>query len=419
MTKNWLNQGKDHIWYPYTQMQHAPDPIKVIRTEGCYLHLEDGQKLLDGTASWWSACHGYNHPVLLAAAQQQLHTMPHVMFAGTAHEPAYRLAHRLSKLTGMEKVFFSDSGSTAVETAMKMAVQFWQNQGEKKRQKFISFEHGYHGDTMGAMSLCDPHGGMHNAFGHYMPKQYNVPIPRDEYALAELDELLHDIKENVAGMIIEPLVQGAGGMKFHSADILAELYRLCKKHQILFIADEVMTGFGRTGNMFACQEANITPDILCLGKALTAGMMTLSATLATQDIFDAFLGDELEKALMSGPTFMANPLACSIANASLDIFEQENSLEKVAKIEKQLYQALTPLKKNEKVIHVRVKGAIGVVEINTNWEEIFAMRQIFAKQGVWLRPFGNIIYIMPPFTITPEELNQLTDAVKAIMTKDL
>lgn len=414
MTKkesNWYLQGKEHIWQPYTQAKTAFSPIEVASTEGCKIKLTDGRELIDGISSWWSACHGYNHPYILSAMEKQLKEMPHVMFAGIAHKQAYILAERLAKLTGLERAFFTDSGSTAVETALKMAVQYWHNKGDKRRNKFISFANGYHGDTMGCMSLCDPDNGMHKSFNEYMPKQYCMRLPADEYDFSEFETLVEGIQNTVAGVIIEPLVQGAGGMKFHSPDVLAEIYRITKKYGILFIADEIMTGFGRTGNMFACEEAAITPDIMCLGKGLTGGNITLAVTMAKEEIYNEFYGDELSRALMSGPTFMANPLACAAANASLDLFEQEPRLQQVEQIEQLLYENLKPMEKHNKVIDVRVKGALGVVQIETNWEEIFQMRQDFIKEGVWLRPFADIIYIMPPFTIRNNELKHLVNSV--------
>jgi adenosylmethionine-8-amino-7-oxononanoate aminotransferase len=412
---NWYDLGKSHIWHPYTQEKTAPQPIKIASADGCIVKLEDGTQLIDGISSWWSACHGYNHPHLINAIKEQAEKLPHFMFAGTAHEQAYKLAARLAKLTGLPKVFFTDSGSTSVETAMKMAVQYWKNKGNKRRNKFISFDYGYHGDTMGCMSLCDPDDGMHKSFNDYMPKQFSMRVPSDEYDFSEFETMVEGIGDTVAAVIIEPLVQGAGGFKFHSADVLAEIYRICKKYELLFITDEVMTGFGRTGDMFACTEAAIEPDIMCIGKALTGGTMTLAATLTKEHVFEAFLGDELEKALMSGPTFMANPLACAVANASLDLFENEPRLEQVGAIEKQLYQELRPCSKLKKVIDVRVKGAIGVVQLETNWTEIFKMRQEFVKRGVWLRPFKDVVYIMPPFTITKEQLSLLTGAVVEVV----
>jgi adenosylmethionine-8-amino-7-oxononanoate aminotransferase len=411
----WYANGRQHVWYPYTQEKIAPAPLPIISTNGCTVRLEDGRELIDGVSSWWSACHGYNHPHIRQTIEKQLATMPHFMFAGIAHEQAYILASRLSKMSGIEKVFFTDSGSTAIETAMKMAVQYWKNKGDKKRNKFLSFLNGYHGDTMGCMSLCDPDHGMHKQLNDYMPKQYCIRLPLDEYDFSEFDMLLEGIGDTVAGVVIEPLVQGAGGMKFHSPDVLAEIHRITKKHGVLFIADEVMTGFYRTGNLFACNEAGIIPDIMCIGKALTGGTMALAATLARQSIYDAFLGNSIDQALMSGPTFMANPLACAAANASLDLFEQEPRIAQVEAIERQLYNELSACKELNKVLDVRVKGAIGVIELDTTPDEIYAMRQKFIKLGVLLRPFANIVYIMPPFIITPAQLGVLTNTVISVL----
>lgn len=406
-----FKKNRQYIWYPYTQEKIAPDPINIVGANGAKVILDDGRELIDGTSSWWSACHGYNHSHIINAIKTQADKLPHFMFAGVAHEPAYKLAGRLSSMTGLDKCFFTDSGSTAVETAMKMAVQYWKNKGNKRKNKFISFNDGYHGDTMGCMSLCDPNDGMHKSFNDYMPKQFALRVPLDEYDFAEFEYTIEAISKSVAAVIIEPLVQGAGGLKFYSADVLAEIYRITKKYDLLFIADEVMTGFGRTGHMFACEEANIKPDIMCLGKALTGGTMTLAACMVKEEIYNAFYSDKLENALMSGPTFMANPLACAVANASLDLFELEPRLAQVSQIEQQLYQGLRDLRRLDKVIDVRVKGAIGVVQLETNWQEIFQMRQEFIKHGVWLRPFRDVIYIMPPFTISKEELDILINSI--------
>lgn len=413
----WLTKGYEHVWLPYTQMQTAELPLPVVKAEGCQLELADGKKLIDGISSWWTACHGNNHPHIKQAALKQFESLPHVMFAGLANEPAYTLASRLAKLApeGLERVFFTDSGSTSVETAMKMAVQYWHNKGERNRTKFLCFKQGYHGDTMGCMSLCDPEKGMHSALGHYMPMQYAVDIPQGEYSFSEFDDVLDGIGNTVAGVIIEPLVQCAGGMKFHTADVLAEIYRITKKHELLFIADEIAVGFGRTGYMFACNEAGISPDIMCVGKALTGGTMTLAATLATAEVFEGFLSETLGDALMSGPTYMANPLACAIANASLDLFEQEPRLAQVEKIESQLEEELAPCRELAGVKDVRVKGAIGVVQIDADWDKMFALRKQFVKEGVWLRPFGDVVYIMPPFVISEQELGKLTKAVVKIL----
>ena len=414
----WETAGFSHIWLPYTQMQTAPLPLPVVSANGVRITLADGRELIDGIASWWCACHGYQHPYLTKQISRQLDKLSHVMFAGLAHEPAYTLAHRLVSITpkGLSRVFFSDSGSTAVEVAMKMAAQFWSNRQEPNRRKFICFRNGYHGDTMGGMSLADPETGMHQALNHYMPEQYVFDIPNNRTDLAAFAESLKGIRETVAGLVIEPLVQAAGGMKFHSPEIVAEIHRLCKKHNILFIVDEIATGFGRTGSMFACEKVGITPDIMCLGKALTGGAVGLAATLATEEVFEGFLSDRLETALMHGPTFMANPIACAAANASLDLFEAEPRIAQIQVIETQLQEELQLCHKLENVADVRVKGAIGVIQLsNTSGEYILALRQRFIEEGVWLRPFGDVVYIMPAFTISTAELSQLTDAVFKVL----
>ena len=417
-TPEWETAGFNHIWLPYTQMQTAPLPLPVISANGVRLTLADGRELIDGIASWWCACHGYQHPHLVKQISRQIDTLSHVMFAGLAHEPAYTLARRLVSITPKElsRVFFSDSGSIAVEVGMKMAAQFWSNRKAPDKRKFICFRNGYHGDTMGSMSLADPETGMHRALNHYMPEQYVFDIPNNRTDLAVFAQSLKKIRETVAGLVIEPLVQAAGGMKFHSPEMVAEVHRLCKKNNILFIADEIATGFGRTGSMFACEEAGITPDIMCLGKALTGGMMGLAATLATEEVFEAFLSDRLEIALMHGPTFMANPIACAAANASLDLFEGEPRIAQIQAVEVQLREELRPCHKLENVADVRVKGAIGVVQLyNPNGEYILALRQRFIEEGVWLRPFSNVVYIIPAFTISTTELTQLTNAVFKVL----
>ncbi len=414
----WETAGFNHIWLPYTQMQTAPLPLPVISASGVRLTLADGRELIDGIASWWCACHGYQHPHLVKQISSQLDRLSHVMFAGLAHEPAYTLARRLVSITskGLSRVFFSDSGSIAVEVAMKMAVQFWANRHEPDKRKFICFRNGYHGDTMGGMSLADPETGMHRALNHYMPEQYVFDIPNNRSDLAAFAASLKEIRDTAAGLVIEPLVQAAGGMKFHPPEILAEIHQLCKRHRILFIADEIATGFGRTGSMFACLEAGIKPDIMCLGKALTGGMVGLAATLATEEVFESFLSDRLETALMHGPTFMANPIACAAANASLDLFEGEPRIIQIQAIETQLREELKPCHRLENVADVRVKGAIGVVQLsNASGEYILALRQRFIEEGVWLRPFSDVVYIMPAFTISSTELTQLTDAVFKIL----
>ena len=420
----WLAEGWEHIWLPYTQMQTTPLPNAAVKTEGCTITLDDGRTLIDGISSWWSAAHGYNHPHIIGAMKKQLETMPHVMFAGFANEPAYKLAAKLAAMAPtsstegaptLTRTFFSDSGSTAVEVAMKMALQYWQNKGQPRRDRFICIEHGYHGDTMGAMSISDPVHGMHKAFKNVLPKHYVVDMPSGEYGFAEFDETLGAIAGQIAALFIEPLVQGAGGLKFHSPDTLAEIRRLCTKHDILFIADEIATGFYRTGSRFACEEADIVPDIMTLGKGLTGGTMTLGATMVSEDIYEAFLGDDNSTAFVHGPTFMGNPLACSAALASLELFENGTYMNDVINIENQLYSELTPLRELAGVVDVRIRGAIGVVQLAQEHLDIPALRAAFAKHDVWVRPFADVIYLMPPLTIQPDELSTLTSAVCSVV----
>lgn len=404
-----------HLWLPYAQMKLAPLPPTALATHGCTITLADGRTLIDGIASWWSMAHGYNHPHIIASIEKQLHTMPHVMFGGLVHEGAITLSERLAKLSGLPRVFFSDSGSVAVEVALKMALQYWRLKHKPNKDRFICFNNGYHGDTLGAMSVSDPEHALHKAFQSSVIKQYVIDIPTDEYSFAEFDSLLNSIHNNVAGIIIEPLVQGAGGLKFHSADVLAEMHRIAKKYDILFIADEIATGFYRTGNLFACNEAGITPDIMCLGKALTAGTCTMGATLASAEIFDAFYTDSWDDAFMHGPTFMANPLACAAANASLDLFESEPRAKQVEAIEGQLQSELTACESLPHVVDVRVKGAIGVVQVDATKVDVYALRQQFVDLGVWIRPFKDIIYLMPPLVIASDELSKLTQAIKKVL----
>jgi len=414
MATSWYDEGMPHIWLPYTQMKTMPPPLPVVSTKGCRITLADGRELIDGISSWWSACHGYNHPHILAAIEAQLRIMPHVMFGGLVHEPALMLAKRVAKMTGLARVFFADSGSVAVEVALKMALQYWRIGGKPNKDRFICFKDGYHGDTLGAMSVSDPEKSLHKAFRNSVIKQYVLELPHDEYGFAEFDSLLQGVCGNVAGLIIEPLVQGAGGMRFHSADMLGEIHRIAKKHNILFIADEIATGFGRTGNMFACEEAGIVPDIMCIGKGLTGGTITLAATLTQDVIFDAFYSDHSDHAFMHGPTYMANPLACAAANASLDLFESEPRLEQVEKIEAQLQEQLEACRHLPHVIDVRVKGAIGVVQMESGFD-VYSLRDRFIEQGVWVRPFKDIIYLMPPLSISTEELSILTDSVAKVL----
>ncbi|KXV48006.1 adenosylmethionine-8-amino-7-oxononanoate aminotransferase [Gluconobacter albidus] len=405
-----------HLWLPYTQMQTASFPVKAVRTSGSRITLADGRELVDGVAAWWTACHGYSHPHIHEALVRQAGQMPHVMFGGMVHEPAIRLAARLAAMLpgDLERVFFTDSGSVAMEVAIKMAVQYHINRGTEGRTKILSFRGGYHGDTLGMMSICDPEEGMHSLFAGVLPEQVLADLPVDADSLVRLEALLAERGDSIAAMVTEPLVQGAGGMLFHDPEVLQCLRELCDRHGILLILDEIFTGFGRTGTMFACEQAGIVPDIVALSKALTGGTMALAATVARRHVFEAFLSDSAGHALMHGPTFMANPLACAVANASLDLFESEPRLEQVAAISAQLAQELEPCRTLPGVKDVRVLGAIGVVELET-LDDPDALRRAFVERGVWIRPFRNIVYLTPAFTITPEELTRLTTAIVDVL----
>ena len=407
-----------HIWLPYTQMQNAAEPLRASHTAGSRIILDDGRELIDAVASWWTACHGYNHPHIVMAMEKQLHAMPHVMFGGLVHEPAEKLAARLAvMLPGpLNRVFFADSGSVAVEVAMKMAVQFGLNQGDTGRTRFLSFRDGYHGDTLAAMSVTDPDEGMHSLFRGYLPEQVIAPIPRDEASCAAFRQLLDEHRHEIAAVIVEPLVQCAGGMKMHDGATLKVIADAAKDAGVLLICDEIAVNFGRAGTLFAHTQAGIAPDIICLGKALTGGAINLAATVATADVFDAFLSDQAEAALMHGPTYMGSPLACAAANASLDLFDSEPRLQQVATIEAQLKRDLAPLTSLPGVVDIRIKGAIGAIEVadlhNLDW-----LKAQFVAAGIWLRPFGNVIYTMPPFTITPDELSAITGAISDILPR--
>ena len=412
----WYAEGLSHIWLPYAQMKTANPPLPVVRTEGSRIVLADGRELIDGIASWWTACHGYNHPHIREAVTRQLAAMPHVMFGGLVHEQALRLAKRLTALLpgNLTRVFLSDSGSVAVEVALKMAVQYWINRGARQRRQFVAFRHGYHGDTTGAMAVSDTGDGMHALFAGLLPEHYVVDLPDSEERTAALDKFLAAHAGRIAGIIIEPLVQGAGGMTFHAAEVLQRLRALADKHDVLLIFDEIFTGFGRTGTLFACEQAGVAPDIITLSKALTGGTLGLAATVATQKVFDAFWADDPAKALMHGPSYMANALACAAANASLDLFEREPRLAQVAAISAALTRDLAPCARIRGVKSVRVKGAIGVIEI-ARIADLNALRARFVERGVFVRPFGNIIYLTPAFTIAEDELKKLTDTIVQIV----
>jgi adenosylmethionine---8-amino-7-oxononanoate aminotransferase len=408
----WYEAGLDHVWRPYAQMKTAGVALPVARTQGCRIVLADGRELIDGIASWWTACHGYNHPHIRAAVERQLTVMPHVMFGGLAHEQAFTLARRLAELLpgDLTRVFFAESGSVAVEVAMKMAVQFWLNRGVRTRKKFLAFTGGYHGDTTGAMAVCDPEAGMHALFRGLLPEHHVVDLPQTDDSAEALARLLERHADELAGIIVEPLVQGAGGMRFHDARVLRRLRAAADRYELLLIYDEIFTGFGRTGSLFACEAAGVVPDIVTLSKALTGGTLPLAATIARQKVFDAFWSDDPMHALMHGPTFMANALACAAANASLDLFEWEPRLQQVANIARALEFGLARCRGLPGVKDVRVKGAIGVVELG-HIGDLDGLRARFVEEGVFVRPFGSIVYLTPAFTISEEELARLTRAV--------
>jgi adenosylmethionine-8-amino-7-oxononanoate aminotransferase len=420
-TPNWqdLQAGdKATIWHPYASATQAPDMFPVVSASGVRLTLADGRELIDGMASWWCAIHGYNHPALNKAVTAQLAQMSHVMFGGLTHPPAVKLAKLLTDLTpaSLDRVFFSDSGSVAVEVALKMALQYWHATGKPEKQKLVALRSGYHGDTFGAMSLCDPVTGMHHLFGDVLPKHYFAPAPACEFdepcsdqQISEMENLLAEHHGEIAAVIVEPVVQGAGGMRFYSPDYLVKLRALCDAFDVLLIFDEIATGFGRTGKMFALEHSGTEPDILCVGKALTGGYMTLAATLCNRRISDG-ISDSDVGAFMHGPTFMANPLACATAIASIELLLSQPWQRNIRRLNEALRSGLAPAKDLPAVAEVRTLGAIGVIELREPVDMV-KIQPEFVKRGVWVRPFGKLIYAMPPYIMNSDDTATLTTAM--------
>ena len=419
-----IRKDQQYVWHPYSSLTDPIPAYEVISAEGIYLNLKDGRQLIDGMASWWCAIHGYNHPVLNQAAKDQIDRMSHVMFGGITHSPAVTLCEKLVELTpkGLTKVFLSDSGSVSVEVAIKMAFQYWISKKRPQKNKLLSLRGGYHGDTFAAMSVCDPQNGMHHIFNQVLPEHYFAPKPQTvfdqpfiEEDIAEFKAIIDANHQQIAAVILEPIVQGAGGMHFYSPDYLRQVRALCSEYSVLLIADEIATGFGRTGKLFACEWADISPDIMCLGKSLTGGYMTLAATLCSDEVSQGICEGEAG-CFMHGPTFMGNPLACSVANASIDLLLNDDWQANINRIETRFTAELQIFNSLESVATTRCMGAIAVIEMKqaVNLAEI---QKKFVKQGVWVRPFGKLVYLMPPFIMTDKQIKELMKGVFEVLSE--
>lgn len=419
-----LEFDKQHIWHPYSSATRPATMYPIVSAKGSRLKLEDGRELIDGMSSWWCVIHGYNHPVLNQAIKDQVDGMAHVMFGGLTHEPAIELCKKLVQLSPepLQRVFLCDAGSVAVEVAIKMSLQYWQAKQKKEKHRLLSLRRGYHGDTFAAMSVCDPDTGMHHIFNDVLMPNYFSEAPscgfhddwHDEY-ITDFKHMISKHQHELAAVILEPIVQGAGGMRFYSPEFLKQVRKLCDEYDVLLIADEIATGFGRTGELFACEHANISPDIMCLGKSITGGYMTLAATLCTDNIANSISEGEAG-VFMHGPTFMANPLACSVANASIEVLLNSEWQNNIRAIEKQLEHELSPARELNSVANVRVLGAIGVIEMKEA-VDMKVIQDMFVQAGIWIRPFGKLVYTMPAFNIESRELSTLCQKMLSVITE--